>query len=545
VVWVLWGCGFLVVVVSPIPLEPLTRYENALVRIRGCVVPVRNQVSQQVQVGQIRLSNVALSVDETAPLDPFAAVLKHPSELLLFDARAGSLQRVKVAGQILHVRGNELFLIDHTNTVRVLLRDAVEIEAGDLVEVVGFPELGGTSPILREAVLRSNGKAPLPAALVLANDSLFTTSGLDGKLVSVQARLIGVSGSRWQRIVELQNGNREFIARVADSNNVLANLIAGSWLELTGVYAEQGAGSTAGRAMTSFELLLNSPADLKVLARPSWWTLQRVLMFAGGLVIVILAGIFWIVLLHRRVEENAAKLALEVRRREKVQQQNVLEKERTRIAKDMHDQLGTNVTQVGLLAELTRKNAGDLEKTERHAELICQRAIELGRTLDEIVWAVNPKNDSLDKFCDYVAVQAQELFQLTDILCRVDLPPEMPNYPLSAEVRHSLFLATKEALNNVVRHAGAREVWIRFKLETDAFEISIVDDGRGFVFEPKHSLRNGMQNMRKRMEEIGGDFRVASEPGRGTDVTFAMALNVKRAIPAGVERDARESESGL
>jgi signal transduction histidine kinase len=214
-----------------------------------------------------------------------------------------------------------------------------------------------------------------------------------------------------------------------------------------------------------------------------------------------------------------------MRRREQFQRQNELEKERIRIARDMHDQLGANVTEVGLLAELNMENVGNPDKVLANAKQIFQTASELGRSLDEIVWAVNPKNDSLDKFCDYMAVQAQELFQLTDVLCRVDLPPEMPDYPLCAEVRHNLFLAAKEALNNVVRHAQAREVWMRFKLGEGRFQISIVDDGIGFVPEQKQSLRNGLQNMKARIEDVGGCFTVVSRPHGGTEVTFVIALD--------------------
>ena len=514
--------GTIHVLLSPVPSEPLDRYRNALVRIRGCVVPIRNETSHQVRVGQTRLSNVSLSVDAPAPDDPFATALKHPSELLLFDARAGSLQRVKIAGQILHAQPRELFLVDGTNSVRVQPQEPADVNAGDRVEVVGFPELGGPSPLLREAILRRTGNAPLPEPRSLAGEAVFS-EGRDGELVETEARLVGVSGNRSQKVLELQSGSRDFVARVTDQDGALAKLINGSRLRLTGVYAQER-GPVPGQPRASFELLINSPADVAVLARPPWWTLQRVLMFAGLMVVVILAGTLWIVLLHRRVEEAAAKLAVEVRHRERIQQQSVLEKERTRIAKDMHDQLGTNVTQVGLLAELTKKNLGDAHKAALHADQICQRAIELGRTLDEIVWAVNPKNDSLDKFCDYMAVQAQELFQLTDILCRVDLPPEMPGFPLSADVRHNLFLATKEALNNIVRHANAREVWIRFKLEGPIFQMAIVDDGHGFASEKKQSRRNGLNNMSRRMEDIGGRFAINSRPGRGTEVTLTLPV---------------------
>lgn len=516
--------GKIRVLLSPLPSTSLSEYQNALVRIRGCVVPIRNDVSHQVQVGQIRLSSMSLTVDEPAPSNPFDAVLKNPSDLLLFDARAGSLQRVKIAGQVLHAHGSQFYVVDGTNAIRVLSQTRTNLRAGDLAEAVGFPELGGPSPVLRESIIRKTGSAPLPAPDEIADDSLFS-HGHDGTLVSVKARLVGVSGSPWEKMLEMRIGNREFAARLDNYAGALMDLLPGSLLKLTGVYSEQDNGQSAGQPLPSFELLLNSPLSIKVLERPPWWTLPRALIFSGIMAVIILATIFWIVLLRRKVEQHAAQLALEIRHREEIQRQNLLEKERTRIAKDMHDQLGTNVTQVGLLAELTRKNVGDPAKTAATAERISHTAFELGRTLDEIVWAVNPKNDSLNKFCDYIAVQAQELFQLTPILCRVDLPPEMPGHPLSAEVRHHLFLATKEALNNVVRHSNAGEVWVRFKLESSNFQISISDDGKGFTPEQKHSMRNGLQNMRKRLEDVDGHFTITSRPEHGTEVTLVISLN--------------------
>ena len=513
--------GKIRVLLSPVTPELLKHTENALVRIRGCVVPVRDQNSQEVRVGQIRLSNVSLNLDEPAPADPFATSLKHASELLQFDARAGSLQRVKLAGQIMHAGDGEIFLRDGDTTVRVLPQRRTAVSAGDLTEVVGFPELGGPSPVLREAVLRPTGEAPLPAPVVLPGEALFS-KGHDGWLISVPARLIGLTGNETERLLELQSGSREFLARLANRQGALPRLIPGSQLELTGVYAEQE--GRPDQAFTSFELLLNSPAAVTVLELPPWWTLRRALIFAGGLAATILAALVWIQLLRRRVEERTAQLAVEIRRREQVQRQSDLERERTRIAKDMHDHLGTSVTRVSLLAELTKNDALDAGKTAAHAEKISETAIELGRTLDEIVWAVNPKNDSLDRFCDYVAVQAQELFQLTDVLCRVDLPPEMPRHPLSAELRHNLFLAAKEALNNVVRHAQAKEVWVRFQLQADRFQICIVDDGVGFDPEATSGRRNGLQNMQRRLEETGGRFALTSQPGRGTRVTLEFGL---------------------
>jgi hypothetical protein len=129
--------GKMQVLLSPLPTQSLKSFENARVRIRGCVVPIRDEQSQQVRVGRFRLSNMSLNVDEPAPPDLFDVGLKHVSELLLFDAQADTLRRVKIAGQILHEHDRDLFLADGTNTIRVVAREPVSLRVGDLVETVG------------------------------------------------------------------------------------------------------------------------------------------------------------------------------------------------------------------------------------------------------------------------------------------------------------------------------------------------------------------------------------------------------------------------
>ena len=517
--------GIVRVLLSPAPAEPFNRYLNALVRIRGCLVPTRDE-HQQIRMGEFRLSNMSLNVDEPAPSDLFGVGLKHISDLLLFDAQAAAFQRVKIAGQILHQRNNEFYLMDGPNVIRVTSREPVDLQVGDLVEAVGFPQLKGRTPILQEAVFRRTGKASLPAPRRIPGNLLFANGDdYDGRLVSVEARLIAVTSDLWENVLELQVGNREFLARIEKRGGTMTNPKLGSWVELTGIYSEQGLRSASGKTLGSFELLLDSPSALKVLKQPPWWTVQRALSFIGGMAFVIVATMVWIILLRRQVERRSVQLKKEMQLRERFQRQNELEKERGRIARDMHDQLGASVTQVGLLAELARKNVGDPEKIIANTDRISRTALELGQSLDEIVWAVNPKNDSLNKFCDYMAVHAQELFQLTNILCRVDLPPEMPYYPLCAEVRHNLFLAVKEALNNIVRHAHAREVWMRFMLEETRFQISITDDGAGFVPDQMPSLRNGLQNMKKRIEDVGGTFTITSQQNQGTKVTLTIGFD--------------------
>jgi ligand-binding sensor domain-containing protein/signal transduction histidine kinase len=207
-----------------------------------------------------------------------------------------------------------------------------------------------------------------------------------------------------------------------------------------------------------------------------------------------------------------------------LEQRHAIEKERARIAKDMHDQLGVGLTQVGLLGELAKRDAHKPEQTRVLAGKICEVAREQAQTLDEIVWTVNPKNDSLNKLAAYMAVYAEEVFRLSAIRCRLDIPSGLPPWPLSAEVRHNLFLTVKEALNNAMKHAGASEVWLRFSLAHSVLEIVIEDTGKGFSVETAEQFGNGLSNMKERTEEIGGQFRLTSELNKGTRIHLKVPL---------------------
>jgi signal transduction histidine kinase len=147
-------------------------------------------------------------------------------------------------------------------------------------------------------------------------------------------------------------------------------------------------------------------------------------------------------------------------------------------------------------------------------------------SVDEIVWAINPRNDTLRYMVDYISQFAVEFLQAADITCLMDLPNSIPDRTVSPEVRHNLLLVVKEALNNVARHAHASEVRVHVTATENLVAIKIEDDGRGFDRPPENTLCDGLRNMRQRMEEIGGQFELDSRPNAGTRVAFRYAWPV-------------------
>ncbi|HTQ51528.1 MAG TPA: ATP-binding protein, partial [Candidatus Acidoferrales bacterium] len=151
----------------------------------------------------------------------------------------------------------------------------------------------------------------------------------------------------------------------------------------------------------------------------------------------------------------------------------------------------------------------------------------------EIVWAVNPQNDTLEHVASYIGQYAQDYFQMTGIQCELAIPAQLTPHPLSAHVRHHLFLATHEALTNILKHSGATHARIAMAPRNSAFEIRIEDDGKGFTLpafesttEPPAAVPgDGLINMRRRLTDIGGSCRIESATGEGTRVLFVIPLN--------------------
>jgi ligand-binding sensor domain-containing protein len=253
--------------------------------------------------------------------------------------------------------------------------------------------------------------------------------------------------------------------------------------------------------------------SLQLVLQPHYW---QTVWFHALVALAIVGSICGLALYgtHRRVQ---GKLAL-------LQRQQAVEKERGRIAKDMHDQIGSGLTQIGLLGEFIRRDTKRNGEARLNVERICGLARELAQTVDEIVWTVNPRNDTLTKLGAYLAAYGEDFFQGTPIRCRLDIPPGLPAYPLSAELRHNLFLTVKEALNNIVKHSRATEAFLQLAIGPDRLELVIQDDGMGFPVAAAPSARNGLSNMRERIAEAGGELEIASQPQGGTCIRLWVPL---------------------
>jgi signal transduction histidine kinase len=247
-----------------------------------------------------------------------------------------------------------------------------------------------------------------------------------------------------------------------------------------------------------------------------WWFMAlAVVVFLGGVVVTV-----------RVIEKRKYQLKLR-----QAEQERALERERARIARDLHDDLGSSLARISLLSSLAREDKEHPEQVLAHVTKISQSADDTVRALEEIVWAVRPGSDSLQSLVEYIAHFSNELFEGNGTRCRLDLPHDLPPLAMPPEVRHNIFLVVKEALTNVLKHAGAKEVRVQAKATAGNLEILVQDNGQGFdpALAKPGSTHNGLVNMRRRAEAMGGNLTVQST-GDGT--TVRLVVNVARAAKA-------------
>ena len=223
--------------------------------------------------------------------------------------------------------------------------------------------------------------------------------------------------------------------------------------------------------------------------------------------------------------------------------ERAVQEERSRIARDLHDDLGANLTGIALQIDVARKVQDPALFQPQLQNLAADLRLAVSR-MREAVWTINPNCDTLESFCIFLGQHADTFLQAAGLRCRLDIPLDLPPRVLTAEVRHHLMLMAKEALNNAVKHAGASEVRIELRLEGRDLVLVIEDNGRGIpgglgsssnagitpdpTAQPARSSLpgsgHGATNMRQRLEALGGELQLQSLPGAGTRVQARLPL---------------------
>jgi len=205
-------------------------------------------------------------------------------------------------------------------------------------------------------------------------------------------------------------------------------------------------------------------------------------------------------------------------------EQRLLNQERARIARDIHDDFGTRLTRLVLESEVAQNELPEQARARHQFSRISDGLREALGAMDEVLWAVNPQRDTVRDFVTYICEYAQEYLQPAGIQCLLEVEPDMPSLDFDLPLRRSLLLAVKEAITNAAKHSDATKLLLKIQRQDSGLNVIVEDDGKGFDPAKSSGKRNGIGNMIQRMNEVGGRCAVASEPGKGCRVEFSIPL---------------------
>jgi len=495
----------------------LTEPEQPTLKLLGAADLPFNRISlaafangNEVRFGQIRIANSWEHVIAAAP--EFA--IQHSSNLVSSDM----FRKIRISAQVLHGNGQTYYLLDENTGVRILLDRPTPLSPGDVVDVTGLVERKNQFVDLIEAAASKRGHSSLPPPRPLN-----LQNGSDSfPWVRVEGTLIDIREDGTKRTLEVQAGTRLFTARLQSEIAPKANWPIGSRIKITGVYLRSVDSQTDTSVGHLTEILLNSPNAVEIIARPPRWTLKHALIMVALLAAGLTLAFIWINLLHRQVEHRTMQWKQEISKREKIEQERIIIEERARISRDLHDDLGSKLTQIGLLAWLPEESSQS-EKAGDRLRLIGEKSRLMVSALDEVVWMMNPKSETLSSFTAYIAGYAEEFLSKTDIACRVEAPSSYPEKNITSEARNHLFSSVKEAISNAVRHGKPGQISLKFVVSENNFTIHIQDNGCGFD-SAAVAHGNGLANLQQRAHKFGGTCQVCSTLHGGTTVILQLPL---------------------
>ena len=366
-------------------------------------------------------------------------------------------------------------------------------------------------------------------------------AGFDPKLVTKAARLrpplieeVIVNGVSWFSTstgrIRLDSGNRRVEIHFTSPNTASPNLPT-FWIRLKGFDPDWVNGGNTRVASYNlhpgnyeFSVAVAGPdgsrietaSPLKIEVVPTFLERTSVRFIAG---LLLVAGISFSVWRWEKARSQRRLHQLEIQR--------ALDQSRQRIARDIHDDLGSGLTEIILLSDNLRADGNVRNIFENAVQRIGARARSLTHEIDEVVWAINPRTDTLEALVTYLNDFAQERLALAGIRCRLNTSLELPDLKLPADIRHNLYRAAKEALNNAIKHAHPAEVIITIEPRGNNLLFIIRDDGHGFDMQPQLKRGNGLENMRQRLAEIGGSCEIQSSPGSGTAICFTIPISAR------------------
>ncbi|HEY7615681.1 MAG TPA: sensor histidine kinase [Terriglobales bacterium] len=448
---------------------------------------------------------------------PFTALLR-------FSPDQGARHRVRVRGVVAHQQpGYALFIQNQGKGLRVLTQQDTMVKAGDVVDVLGFPAMGESVPVLEDAAFHrvSQEASPQPVPLDLSA----SWERYDGALVTSDFRLLQKQQPPEGLTFLLQQNDIVISASLAGDSERLRSLPLNSELRVTGICLVRSGGNW--RVPESLRLLVRSEQDVAVLRAPSWWNFRHVAWLLGITAGVLLLVMAWVVVLRKQIRQQMDII------RQKLRAGAVLE-ERNRIARELHDTLEQELAAITMQLDLASdcfeqvpkiaQNALDTaRKMSRHSMLGARRSVwdlrchllENGDLVSALTHAVAPLASAQPVKVDV---------KVTGTPTRLAAPAEM-----------NLLRIGQEAVTNAVKHARAQHIRVELHFDPGKIRLCVTDDGKGFSLEEAALSGNGhfgLLDMRERAQAIGCHLEIDSTPGSGTRVVAEVSTHREEPLHA-------------
>lgn len=490
---------------------------DAEVRIRGLAAGAINDHRQLVYPYLRAVDGSSISVIQAAPVSPFDTEDK-PLSSLFDSARDGAVShRVKISGIALGpmIHGSA-FIRQGDRSLRVITSSPPpQLQAGDQVEALGFPQMGGFSAMLTDASLQiSKPAAEVPAALIPEQRQIDSGS-LDADLVTIEGLVI-------QHLV---NDHTVIIRTATDTMRIISHgwrlpeIAPGSQARFTGIWLVTEARNTSRsyRATpVAHELWLRSPADVTLLSAPSWWNSTKLSITLGIVAGAGLLVLIWAAMLQRQVARQVQIIEV------KAQREAMIE-ERQRIAREFHDTLEQELAGLSLRLDAAVPRVAD-EKAKTLLDQLRKLLFRLQTDTRDFVWDLRDESQHSEPLGISLGTLIDHLQTTTVIPLEYTVMPDMP--PVPALAQHHLLRIAREAMNNAIKYSAAKTVRVSLAHAPGEVHLKVEDDGTGFdLGERSHASGHfGLQGMQERVRKLGAILDLHSKPGEGTRVEVVLAI---------------------
>jgi signal transduction histidine kinase len=496
--------------------DALNRYVDSVLRVRG-VLSVATENDPILLVP----SRSFVEMEDEVPEDPFGILSRYTTQVNDAAVDGKWIHRVKIEGVVNYRNGQSLFVQDAYGGVRVELPNNNSlVKVGDKLEVVGFPGNGNLPKVLTEALVRVVGSSK---SLNSKKLSLTKTNLSDyyGTLVSLEAVILTQKIKGDYQVLDLQEGQHFYEAVLSSNFGWLPVFESGSCLRVTGVLDLAGSVSEKSTGESdlseSVKILLRDPQDVVLLRGAPWWTWKGFMLLASILLTVIITGLLVIYVLRRRLEHQ--RLAKFIFSRQILQSQ---EEERRRIAVNLHDTLGQNLLFIKNQSHLAMQLPVDESVIRHRLSEISEVTINAIEEVRQITRNLRPYQ--LDRLGLTHAIRAviKQVSESSKILFASHVDEIDGTFDKESEIH--VYRIIQESINNIIKHSGATEATIVIKKNTAIVSLSIRDNGQGFDVTLSRPVGFGLNNIIERAWILGGESKIDTSPGRGTNLIFEIPI---------------------